>query len=102
MADQVFVQVRYKMVHEGHEFNDCLYFTEPEYASTTQGKIEDMKQARFDKWVAVIVNPPPAVEPTKEQLEEMEAMLLKQLEEVQAQIVAKTPPPAPEPEPEPL
>lgn len=97
MSETVLIQLRFKEDTVVGEYNDALYFTQEEFATTTKGDIEAMKQVRIDKWVNAVQNPPTPVEPTKEELEELEAQLLKQLEEVQAQIVAKTPPPPPEP-----
>ena len=85
-ADDVFIQVRFKIVSGIYEYQDALYFTEAAYAATKPEDIEAMKQARFDAWLKTVQNPPPVVEPTKAELEVQAAELQRQLDEVNAKI----------------
>lgn len=90
MADQVFIQVRFKEQTPYGELNDALYFTQAEYATKNQTEIDLIKQTRVDNYVNVIQNTPAAKEPTKQELLDAKAQLELQIVDLDAQIaVAK-------------
>lgn len=90
-ADTVMIQVRFRVETSHGQYNDALYFTQAEYASTSKAIIDSMKQERVDNWIYILENPPLYVEPTKEELQSVEADLRAQLDEVQAKILEKEP-----------
>jgi hypothetical protein len=89
MDEIVRIQVQYKKIKDGFEFQDSLYFTVEEYPTKTREEKEAMKQERFDKHLAIFKNPPAPIEPTKKQLEEVETNLQIQIDEVKVRIAQK-------------
>lgn len=80
LADEVRIQVLFSKVYESGDkgaiqYQDALYFTEDQYAKLTNDEIEQIKNDRFTAWQAVVDNPPVAVEPTKEELENVAVTL---------------------------
>ena len=59
-----------------YSYSDALIFTQEEYATLTEDQIEAMKQARFDKWYAIVTYVPTAEEIAAAQAEaEAQALL---------------------------
>ena len=67
---EVKVQVQFTADTKYGSYGDALYFTEDEWATLTEVKLESMKQDRIDKWVAYMdtVSKPKVL--TKEELQE--------------------------------
>lgn len=84
MADQVFIQVRFRENTKHGEYNDCLYFTQAEYASKTQVGIDALKQERVNNYVSRIDNAPAPVPPTKAELQAVLDNIGSQLSSVAA------------------
>ena len=66
---EVKVQVQFKADTKYGSYGDSLYFTEDEWAVLTEVKLESMKQARIDKWVAYMDSKSIPQEPTKQELQ---------------------------------
>ena len=49
---EVKVQVGFKADTKYGSYGDSLYFTEDEWATLTEVKLESMKQSRIDNWIA--------------------------------------------------
>ena len=49
---EVKVQIQFKADTKYGSYGDALYFTEDEWATLTEVKLESMKQDRIDNWVA--------------------------------------------------
>lgn len=81
-ADEVFVQLRFKEQTEVGEYNDAIYFSEVAWANRDQAAIDAEKAQRVANFVEAVKNPPPPVEPTKEELEFQKVELEKQIEEI--------------------
>lgn len=83
MADLIRVQIMYEREHKGVQFRDALYMSESEWAVAKNDTraIEAEKQRRYDRWVAVIENPPPPVELTEAEAEAEVAELTAKLAE---------------------
>lgn len=90
MADQVFVQVRFEVDTEVGRYSDALYYTLQEYENTPEKEIQLDKQIRIDMWIDSFNNQTVAVEPTKEELIELQAELDIQKSEIQAKIDSMT------------
>jgi hypothetical protein len=71
-ADEIFVQIRIDQQTEVGRFKDALYYPVEQWNSVDPASVEAERQARIEKWVDQIKNPPPTpdpVEPTKEELQ---------------------------------
>lgn len=64
-TQQVRIQVIFRRETSYAIYQDALWFTQEEYAATTQEDIDKMKQERVDKWLEIMANPPPEL--TKEE-----------------------------------
>ena len=51
------IQIIFKADTAKGSYQDALWFTEAEYAATTQAAIDIKKQERIDKWIAVVTAP---------------------------------------------
>ena len=89
MSDQILVQIRFSVKTDQGEYQDALYYPLDVYQSMDKQVIEDEKNTRVNNWVQMVKNPPPPIEPTKEQLEESKAMLVEQLAQLDIQIASK-------------
>lgn len=69
------------------EYNGTISYTEDEYAKVTEKDLSDVKTSVFDSWVYSIKNPPPYVEPTKEELRAEILQLEARKADLQAKIV---------------
>lgn len=87
VPDIVRVQVVFTEDTECGRYRDALYFTPAEYAGLKAETLAAMKQTRVDTFVDRIKNPPPPVEPTKEQLEAEVVEVQKQKESLDARLV---------------
>jgi hypothetical protein len=80
------IQVKIKEDTPEGQYNDSLYYTAEQWASKTPADIEADKKARVDKWLSIVRNPAPALEPTKEELQAQADELKKQADELNARI----------------
>lgn len=88
MADTVRIQVTHKEVVLGADWQDAQYFTEAEYAAPDiQSRIESEKSRRINQFTFRLQNPPLQEEPTKIQLQDEKAELLKRVAELDSKIV---------------
>lgn len=71
-------------------YDGNLSFTPDEYEHTDSKEMTDLKTAKVDEWIYQKNNPPPYVEPTKEELEAQKADLERQVDELTVKISAKT------------
>ena len=71
------------------EYNGCITYTPEEYEVIKEQDVAEKKQALVDKWVYDVKNPPPYVEPSREDLEKMLADKQAEVSELQTQISAK-------------
>ena len=76
---EVKVQVQFTADTKYGSYGDALYFTEDEWAVLTEVKLESMKQARIDKWVAYMDTAVVPKEPTK-------ADLIAQVDNINSQV----------------
>ena len=67
---EVKVQVQFTADTKYGSYGDALYFTEDEWAVLTEVKLESMKQARIDKWVAYMDAVSSPKVSTKQELQE--------------------------------
>ena len=87
--NNVSVMVKIKEQTSEGQYNDSLYYPLSEWNLKTVAEIKAVEQARVDKWLYIIKNPPPYVEPTKEELQTQADGLQRQLDEINAQILTK-------------
>lgn len=83
----------------GTEYQDAQYFDVPvdmtieQFQAEKEAEINAEKEARIQRYVDAVKNPPPVVEPTKEELMAQKAELLAQAEaqiaELDVKIAAK-------------
>lgn len=71
------------------EYNGTVNYTEAEYAVKTDKDLADKKQAIVDAWLKEVKNPPPYIEPTREELEKLKAEKQEEVDRLQTQIDAK-------------
>lgn len=71
------------------EYNGSVSYTEEEYAKKTEEDIAIDKQKPCDDWLYSVKNPPPYVEPTKEQLEAEKSELLARVSSLDVKITEK-------------
>lgn len=88
MADQVWVQVRFRTPTEVGEYQDALYYPLSDYAGLGQAKIDDEKAARAASYVSAMKNPPAPIVPTKQQLQDAKAQLVAQVADLDVKIAA--------------
>ena len=90
-SEQVKVQVVYTKTTPYGDYTDAIYY--PDMATyqskKSDGTLETEKSLRIDNYLNAIQNPPPFVEPTKEELQAQKAELQKQMDSLDAQIAAK-------------
>ncbi len=86
MADQIFIQVRFKEQTEAGEYNDALYFTQAEYATKTANDISALKTTRVNNFVTAVKNPPILPPPTVDELNKVLKSLEDQVLEIKDQI----------------
>jgi hypothetical protein len=54
------LRIRFEKTDGKNTFNDALIFSQAEYDALTEQQIEEIKQQRFDNWLAIINYVPPA------------------------------------------
>lgn len=71
MEDIIKIQVLFTITQDGNTLTDALYFTQEQFDALTSEELDQMKQDRFDRWVANIIaaSNSPAPEPTEEELQ---------------------------------
>jgi len=70
------VKIDFTKSNGRYSYSDALIFTQEDYAALTEDQIEAMKQARFDKWYAIITYVPTPEEIAAAQAEaEAQALL---------------------------
>lgn len=57
--DNGMLRIRFEKTDGKNTFNDALIFTQAEYDVLNQQQIEEIKQQRFDNWLAIINYVPP-------------------------------------------
>ena len=62
------VRIIFEKEFEHGMFRDALYFTQEEYALLSEVEVEDMKQQRYDNWVAIVaeMSTPPVEAPVED------------------------------------
>lgn len=65
MLKQKIIQIRFKEQTEYGEYNDCLYFTEKEYAEKTEQELDFLMNERVNNWIKIITEKPVLTEETK-------------------------------------
>lgn len=83
-----------------HEFNSCcgnakeyngtVSYTPEEYEKLAVEDLVLAKQKPADDWIYSVKNPPPYVEPTKEQLEAEKELKIQEVASLDARIALKT------------
>lgn len=79
----------------GAVYSDAQYFTVDstmsmeDFIASKEADINAEKDRRIANWIDAIKNPPPPVEPTKEQLQEEKAALQAQIAELDVKIAQK-------------
>jgi hypothetical protein len=58
--DNGMLRIRFEKTDGKNTFNDALIFSQAEYDALTEQQIEEIKQQRFDNWLAIINYVPPA------------------------------------------
>jgi hypothetical protein len=58
--DNGMLRIRFEKTDGKNTFNDALIFSQAEYDALTEHQIEEIKQQRFDNWLAIINYVPPA------------------------------------------
>ena len=84
--DTIIVQVQFEAETAYGKFRDALNIPSDEYDLLSQVEIDDMKQARIDKWVAYMKNPPASKPETKSEAQSRASELSKMLTELNAKI----------------
>jgi len=69
MIQEKFIQIRFKEQTVVGEFNDCLYFTEEEFAKLKQADIDTLATTRVNNWVTLVQSTPEPVEQTAEEIQ---------------------------------
>ena len=70
------VRISFTKSYGRHSYSDALILTQEDYAALTEDQIEAMKQARFDKWYAIITYVPTPEEIAAAQAEAAAAQAL--------------------------
>jgi len=83
--EQVRVQVLFSEETPYGTFTDALYFTPAEY-ELRKSEVKSMKDERVASYVSAIESAPPAVEPTKKELEAEKASLIEQKAVIEARV----------------
>lgn len=52
MADQVAIQVRFRIDRDGLSLSDALYFSQEEWASLTPEDVDALKEERYSAWIS--------------------------------------------------
>lgn len=73
----------------GHNWKDAIYYTEAEFAGVTDADIDAEIDRRVAKYIDLVNNPIPPIEPTKEQLMEEKSNLEFYLQELESRILEK-------------
>jgi hypothetical protein len=60
--DNGMLRIRFEKTDGKNTFNDALIFSQAEYDALTEQQIEEIKQQRFDNWLAIINYVPPSEE----------------------------------------
>ena len=84
------IQIIFKADTAQGSYQDALWFTEAEFAATTQEAIDIKKQERIDKWIAVVTAPVvelTAIEKTAQIQSEIDSLTAR-VAELEAQKVA--------------
>ena len=116
MAQQVMIQIRFqedvKVKGMNLQYSDALYYEPSVYAAMKQSDIDAVKAERVNNWKAIVENPAPVKEPTKEELiaqiaamDEQKASIESQKLEIQSKITtmdAVAEEPVEEPKEEPI
>jgi transcription elongation factor Elf1 len=71
------------------EYNGCATYSPEEYEKLKVDDLAKSKSDMCDKWITSVKNPPPYVEPTKEDLEKQLADKQGEVEQLQQQIAEK-------------
>jgi hypothetical protein len=54
MPDQIKILIQYNKTVDSRTFSDTIVLSQDEYASMSEEDLENIKQSRFDAWLAVI------------------------------------------------
>lgn len=52
------IKIDFEKEYNGLKYKDSLTLTEEQHSSMSEQDIENLKQERFDNWVAIITAPP--------------------------------------------
>lgn len=91
MKEQKFVQIRFQddvdINGQVITYQSALYIPFDQYPETKQEDIDKVKSDHVANWKYQIENPPPPIEPTKEQLEAEQLAIDEQVLQLQARKV---------------
>ena len=102
MSDQIFIQHRFTIAHEGLTYSDAIVLPQDEYQKLDEAAIEQIKTGRLDSWKSLVEKRAKEVEPTKEeqlalvdseiaQLDEKKQLLIIQKQELESTTPVKGP-----------
>lgn len=83
--DDIKIQIRFKEQTEKGEYSDALYFSEEEYNSIAQKRLQELKQQRIDAWVEKVNKQSKSRELTEDEISNAILDIDKQKEELDIQ-----------------